>query len=46
LATLESPADGIMVYRWLDYLESEVRGDGRMIASLRAYKDGSLRAAR
>jgi hypothetical protein len=46
LATLASPADGIMVYRWLDYLESEVRGDGRMIASLRAYKDGSLKAAR
>ncbi len=43
-AVLESPADGIMVYRWLDYLESEVRGDGRLLSALRSFKDGTIGA--
>ncbi len=41
-ATLASPADGVMVYRWLDYLESELRGDGRLVDALRAFGDGTL----
>jgi hypothetical protein len=41
-AVAESPADGIIVYHWVDFLENEVRGDGRMVEALRAFKDGSL----
>lgn len=37
-----SPADGVMVYHWVDFLDNETRGDGRMSRALRAFKDGSL----
>jgi len=35
-----SPADGVMVYHWKDFLEDEALGGGRMSAALRAFKDG------
>jgi SAM-dependent methyltransferase len=41
-AVAASPADGLMVYHWLDFLEDELSGDGRMSNALRAFKDGSL----
>jgi hypothetical protein len=36
-----SPADGVMVYLWSDYLEDEAHGGG-LTDALRRYKDGSL----
>ncbi len=41
-AVTDSPADGVMVYHWKDYLEAEARGDQRMSRALRAFKDGEL----
>ncbi|MCP4396629.1 MAG: hypothetical protein GY801_04900 [bacterium] len=41
-AVADSPADGVMVYHWKDYLEAEARGDQRMSRALRAFKDGEL----
>jgi hypothetical protein len=41
-AVAESPADGAMVYHWLDVLENDMTGDGKMASALRAFKDGSL----
>ncbi len=35
-----SPADGVMVYHWKDFLEDQAVGGGRMAAALRAFKDG------
>ena len=42
LAVADSPADGVMVYHWKDFLEDEAIGGGRMTAALRAFKDGTL----
>jgi hypothetical protein len=39
-AVADSPADGVMVYHWRDFLEDEIAGDGRMTAALRRFKDG------
>jgi hypothetical protein len=36
-----SPADGVMVYVWSDYLEDEARGGG-LTTALRRYKAGDL----
>ncbi len=41
-AVRDSPADGLMVYHWKDFLEDEVRGEGRMSRALVAFKEGSL----
>jgi hypothetical protein len=41
-AVAASPADGVMVYHWVDFLENELSGDGRMVEALRAFKAGSL----
>jgi hypothetical protein len=41
-AVAESPADGAMLYHWLDVLEDDMTGDGAMASALRAFKDGSL----
>jgi hypothetical protein len=41
-AVAHSPADGVMVYHWIDFLENEVRGDGRRVEALRAFKAGTL----
>jgi hypothetical protein len=41
-AVAASPADGVMVYHWVDFLENELAGDGRMVEALRAFKAGSL----
>jgi SAM-dependent methyltransferase len=37
----DSPADGVMVYHWRDFLEDEIAG-GRMTSALRMFRDGSL----
>jgi hypothetical protein len=39
-AVADSPADGVMVYHWVDFLENELSGDGRMVEALRAFKGG------
>jgi hypothetical protein len=39
-AVAASPADGVMVYHWVDFLENELSGDGRMVEALRAFKSG------
>jgi hypothetical protein len=31
-----------MVYRWLDYLEDELSGDGRLVGALRRFGQGTL----
>jgi hypothetical protein len=41
-AVAASPADGLMVYHWVDFLEDERAGDGRMVRALRAFKAGEL----
>jgi hypothetical protein len=41
-AVAASPADGVMVYHWVDFLENEMTGDGRMVEALRAFKAGTL----
>jgi len=41
-AVAASPADGVMVYHWKDFLEDEARGGGRMTAALQAFKEGAL----
>ncbi|MEW5815800.1 MAG: hypothetical protein AB1798_10465 [Spirochaetota bacterium] len=41
-AVAASPADGVMVYHWKDYLEAEAKGDRRMSGALRAFKEGEL----
>ena len=41
-AVHDSAADGLMVYHWRDFLEDEATGGGRLVAGLRAFKDGSL----
>lgn len=41
-ATLESPADGLMVYHWKDFLEEEAAGDTCKTDALRAFKAGQL----
>jgi hypothetical protein len=41
-AVAESPADGVMVYHWVDFLEDELLGDGRRVDALRAFKAGSI----
>jgi hypothetical protein len=41
-AVAESPADGAMVYHWVDSLENELAGDGRMVEALQAFKAGTL----
>jgi hypothetical protein len=38
----ESPADGVMVYHWVDFLEDELLGDGKRVEALRAFKAGTL----
>ena len=38
----ESSADGVMVYHWVDFLENELTGDGRMVEALQAFKAGAL----
>ena len=40
-AVAESPADGVMVYHWVDFLENELTGDGRMVEALQAFKAGT-----
>jgi hypothetical protein len=40
-AVAESPADGIMVYHWVDFLENELAGDGRMVRALQDFKAGA-----
>jgi hypothetical protein len=41
-AVTASPADGVMVYHWVDFLENELQGDGRMVEALQAFKAGTL----
>ena len=41
-AVADSPADGVMVYHWVDFLEDELLGDGRRVEALRAFKAGTL----
>lgn len=41
-AVAASPADGVMVYHWVDFLENELAGDGRMVQALCDFKAGSL----
>lgn len=41
-AVAASPADGVMVYHWVDFLEDELGGDGRMVEALRRFKSGAL----
>jgi hypothetical protein len=41
-AVAESPADGVMVYHWVDFLEDELLGDGKRVEALRAFKAGTL----
>jgi len=41
-AVSESPADGVMAYHWVDFLENELAGDGRMVEALRAFKAGAI----
>ena len=41
-AVAASPVDGVMVYHWVDFLENELNGDGRMVEALRGFKTGSL----
>lgn len=41
-AVAESEADGVMVYHWVDFLENELVGDGRMVEALRNFREGSL----
>jgi hypothetical protein len=41
-AVAVSPADGVMVYHWKDFLEDEAVGAGHLSAALRAFKDGEL----
>ena len=41
-AVQASPADGLMVYHWKDFLEDDARGEGRMSRALVAFKEGSL----
>ena len=43
-AVTESPADGVMVYHWKDYLQAEAEGDQRMSTALRAFKEGALQS--
>ena len=40
-AVTTSAADGVMVYHWVDFLENELDGDGRMVKALQAFKAGS-----
>jgi hypothetical protein len=40
-AVAASPADGVMVYHWVDFLENELLGDGRMVEALRAFGSGT-----
>ncbi len=42
-AVQASPADGLMVYHWKDFLEDDARGDGRISRALVAFKEGTLR---
>ncbi len=41
-AVQASPADGLVVYHWKDFIEDDVRGDGRMSRALVAFKEGNL----
>lgn len=41
-AVQASPADGLMVYHWKDFLEDDAHGEGRMSRALVAFKEGSL----
>lgn len=37
-AVARSAADGVMVYHWVDFLENELAGDGRMVEALLEFK--------
>jgi hypothetical protein len=37
-AVARSAADGVMVYHWVDFLENELDGDGRMVEALQRFK--------
>jgi hypothetical protein len=39
-AVADSPADGVMVYHWVDFLHDELEGEGRMVEALRSFKSG------
>lgn len=41
-AVAASPADGVMVYHWVDFLEDELEGDGRRVEALQRFKAGDL----
>ena len=41
-AVADSPADGVMVYHWVDFLEDELLGAGQRVEALRAFKAGTL----
>jgi hypothetical protein len=43
-AIADSPADGVMVYQWTDYLEAEASGDFRPRNALHAFKEGRLQS--
>jgi hypothetical protein len=43
-AAADSPADGVMVYQWTDYLEAKTSGDFRLRDALRAFKEGGLQS--
>jgi hypothetical protein len=44
-AVADSPADGVMVYHWVGFLEDELLGDGRRVEALRAFKAGTLQGS-